>query len=359
MTGSRHTNAPAPARRTSSRAKGAQDENARPAKKAASNAPKDLAERIAGHIDPYGDEMETKFNVEGSAQQEVVFLRQNHDLAEQTIREQEAANAALLKELADLKARFGADRTNQDPRSRANSVDHDQLSEELANAKAANAALKKQVQTLTAKSAANSNDDGNIGMVPRPAGSAGNNFNIQNAMGLGHNAEDRERYLAVMRNMRDITLQAGINWEQPWAKTSAAAKENLFAVARERHPILKRYVNDWATEELVKQYIKNKRRRAYQKGWLETPAQYAYLKANSAKRDPSAPRGSRTNAKADRAAVRTAKKVASKKKEATRKKSGSRKAKKLVVQDDDDDDSMSDGAGPSRQDDEDDVDEGD
>ncbi|KAJ6538262.1 hypothetical protein DFH09DRAFT_893741, partial [Mycena vulgaris] len=104
--------------------------------------------------------------------------------------------------------------------------------------------------------------------IPRPAGSAGNNFNIQDAMGLGQNEKDRELYKALMRNTRDLVLQAGINWELAWAKTPAEAKAKLYAVARERHPILKRYVNDWATEELVKQYIKNKRRHGYRKGWL-------------------------------------------------------------------------------------------
>jgi hypothetical protein len=50
--------------------------------------------------------------------------------------------------------------------------------------------------------------------------------------------------------------------------------------AHKWHPILKRYENDWATEELVKQYIKNKRRHGYRKGFLERPAQYGYLKTN-------------------------------------------------------------------------------
>lgn len=59
--------------------------------------------------------------------------------------------------------------------------------------------------------------------------------------------------------------------------------------ARERHPILKKYMHDWATEELVKQYVKNKRKNGYNKGWLEVPEKYAYLKDNSSKRG-TAPR---------------------------------------------------------------------
>lgn len=82
--------------------------------------------------------------------------------------------------------------------------------------------------------------------------------------------------------------------------------------AREKHPILERYVNDWATEEIIKQFTKNKRRRCYQKNWLEVPEKYAYLKNNSAKRDPSASRKRRTVAAAPKK-VAIAKKAAKKK----------------------------------------------
>ncbi|KAJ7114645.1 hypothetical protein C8R43DRAFT_1156415 [Mycena crocata] len=110
-------------------------------------------------------------------------------------------------------------------------------------------------------------------------------------MGLCRNEKDHEMYKALMRNVRDLTHQAGVNWELPWAKTPADVKAKLFAVARRCHPIFKWYVNDWATEEPVKQYIKNKCCNAYKNGSLEAPAEYAYLKSNSAKRDPSAHRG--------------------------------------------------------------------
>jgi hypothetical protein len=110
--------------------------------------------------------------------------------------------------------------------------------------------------------------------------------------------------------------------------------------ARERHPILKCYENDWATAELVKQYIKNMCCHGYRKGFLEHLAQDDYLKTNSAKRNPSAPRGPRV-------AVRQSKKVAEKK--AAAKAKGKSKAKprtKQVVEDDDE--SMSDEPGLSR-----------
>ncbi|KAJ6622204.1 hypothetical protein B0H10DRAFT_1944808 [Mycena sp. CBHHK59/15] len=92
------------------------------------------------------------------------------------------------------------------------------------------------------------------------------------------------------RNMHDLVHQAGINWELPWAETPAEAKGKLFAVARDRHPILERFHNDWATEEMVKQYIANRRNTAYRRGDLEVPEKYNQT-------GPSAPRGRKAKVK--------------------------------------------------------------
>lgn len=113
------------------------------------------------------------------------------------------------------------------------------------------------------------------------------------------------------RHIHELTLNARINWEVPWAQIPAQDKVSLYQVvriyqvmvrhgadnleipkARERHPILGQYVNDWATEELVKQYIKNKRKHAYAKRYIDVPDKYNYLKHNASKRS-TAPRASR------------------------------------------------------------------
>ncbi len=54
---------------------------------------------------------------------------------------------------------------------------------------------------------------------------------------------------------------------------------------REKNPLLKRFENDWASEAMVRQYLKNKRKRAYEQGALEVPDKYKYLKANAGMRD--------------------------------------------------------------------------
>jgi hypothetical protein len=55
-------------------------------------------------------------------------------------------------------------------------------------------------------------------------------------------------------------------------------------------PFLARFINDWATEDLVKQFMKNRRENHYRKGWLDVPEKYAHLKANAQKRNQGASR---------------------------------------------------------------------
>ena len=50
-------------------------------------------------------------------------------------------------------------------------------------------------------------------------------------------------------------------------------------------PFLERFINDWAIEDLVKQFVKNRRSNHYRKGWLDVPEKYGHLKANAQKHD--------------------------------------------------------------------------
>jgi hypothetical protein len=50
-------------------------------------------------------------------------------------------------------------------------------------------------------------------------------------------------------------------------------------------PFLERFINDWAIEDIVKQFMKNRRSNHYRKGWLDVPEKYGHLKANAQKRD--------------------------------------------------------------------------
>lgn len=60
---------------------------------------------------------------------------------------------------------------------------------------------------------------------------------------------------------------------------------------------LERYEQDWATEGLARQYMKNRRNYNYRQGRLDVPENYQYLKDNAAKRS-DAPRGNTHKRKA-------------------------------------------------------------
>lgn len=53
---------------------------------------------------------------------------------------------------------------------------------------------------------------------------------------------------------------------------------------------MQRMENDWATQALARQYMKNRRSRAYLKGTLERPEGYDHLKNNAARRSISGSR---------------------------------------------------------------------
>ena len=58
-----------------------------------------------------------------------------------------------------------------------------------------------------------------------------------------------------------------------------------------RIPIIQRYENHWATREAAQRTASGWRKDAYSRGEATPPSKYAYNAANSAKRNPAAPRG--------------------------------------------------------------------
>jgi len=58
-----------------------------------------------------------------------------------------------------------------------------------------------------------------------------------------------------------------------------------------------RYEQDWATEGLARQYLKNKRSYNYRQGLIDVPDKYQYLRGNAAQRS-EAPRGNAHKRKA-------------------------------------------------------------
>ncbi|KAJ7819664.1 hypothetical protein B0H13DRAFT_2378202 [Mycena leptocephala] len=100
-----------------------------------------------------------------------------------------------------------------------------------------NAELRRLLAAARGGAEAPTDDGPGAGSVPRPAGST---FNIQDAMGLGKGSRNRENYKTTQRYLRDLTLQAGVNWEKLWSEVTAETKGKMFAVARNKHLILER-----------------------------------------------------------------------------------------------------------------------
>ncbi|KAI9451572.1 hypothetical protein BJY52DRAFT_1226577 [Lactarius psammicola] len=71
------------------------------------------------------------------------------------------------------------------------------------------------------------------------------------------------------RLVRDLLGEAGVNWELPWSEVSAVKKAKLYQTAREEAPFLKKFANDWPTQMLAMQLMKNKRGHSYHRGYLE------------------------------------------------------------------------------------------
>ncbi|KAF8262476.1 hypothetical protein EI94DRAFT_1704735 [Lactarius quietus] len=86
------------------------------------------------------------------------------------------------------------------------------------------------------------------------------------------------------RLIRDLVAEVGINWETPWMEISAVKKVKLYQAAHEEAPFLKKFVNDWPTQALAMQLLKNRQGHSYCHGYLEVPDKYAYLKDNAAKK---------------------------------------------------------------------------
>ena len=105
-------------------------------------------------------------------------------------------------------------------------------------------------------------------------------------------------------------LNAGIDWSRPWPEVPSQEKSMLYKMVRDtpvriantlpwlsqvRHqiPYMTRFDDDWATAEIARGYASHLRSEARKNDELPLDPRYNYLTANSAKRSPDAPRGTR------------------------------------------------------------------
>ncbi|THU94656.1 hypothetical protein K435DRAFT_839781 [Dendrothele bispora CBS 962.96] len=160
-----------------------------------------------------------------------------------------------------------------------------ELRAQLAELLQKNKSLEQQLQAAPPSA--------NVDSIPRPTGTAGKDFSIQVAMNLAGSVSKDGKYKALQRCVKDLVGHARVPYDIPWKQVPVQTKSLLYEAARQDQPFLRRYQNDWATEEIAKQYLKNKRKTAYKNGWLKVSDKYTHLKQNSACRSVSGSRSSK------------------------------------------------------------------
>ncbi|KAL0059897.1 hypothetical protein AAF712_013312 [Marasmius tenuissimus] len=129
--------------------------------------------------------------------------------------------------------------------------------------------------------------------VPWPSGTAGKDFSIQVAMGLAGSEKKDLTYRGIQCRVHEFVGYARIGYEVPRKNVPAKTKADLFESLCQDQPFLAQFENDWAAEELAKQFLKNKCKNAYKHGWLVVPPKYAHLKQNAQARSSGGSRRSK------------------------------------------------------------------
>lgn len=131
------------------------------------------------------------------------------------------------------------------------------IKELLARATQAEQALVQQVQQHANAAAGGINNS--PALIPRPHGSAGDGFSLQNAMGLQN---DRVRYKAIQRMIKSLVDRAGIASMTQFRHIEPLVLGKIHRIARQREPYLARFQHNWATDEFIVMLLKSRRKTA-------------------------------------------------------------------------------------------------
>lgn len=126
---------------------------------------------------------------------------------------------------------------------------------EQAVAAAQQAAAAIAAAANQAPAAQNPPEDGDI--IPKPRGSGGSTYNVRRAMGLTH---DKPKYARCLRIVRDVALASRINWQKDYSHQDPLVLGRLFRAAQEKEPYLARFEASWATADMLKQFMRNRRK---------------------------------------------------------------------------------------------------
>ncbi|KAJ8502507.1 hypothetical protein ONZ45_g11698 [Pleurotus djamor] len=103
--------------------------------------------------------------------------------------------------------------------------------------------------------------------IPKPKGEAGDakrGFHLQSSMGLGN---DDFQFNDIQRGVRSNATKAGVDMNKPYREQDAEVLGRVFKAGRQQFPYLSnnRFAHDWPQAEILKQYMKNRRRYAAKK----------------------------------------------------------------------------------------------
>ncbi|RDX40486.1 hypothetical protein OH76DRAFT_1420649 [Lentinus brumalis] len=90
--------------------------------------------------------------------------------------------------------------------------------------------------------------------IPKPKGVAHREYRLQDAMEL-----DYDTYTSIQTGVREIAKEAGVDYSLRWRDQPLQKMADIFELARERYPELRRYAHDWATADLLKSNLRRTR----------------------------------------------------------------------------------------------------
>uniref|UniRef100_A0A5K1K4U7 Superoxide dismutase [Cu-Zn] (EC) n=1 Tax=Ganoderma boninense TaxID=34458 RepID=A0A5K1K4U7_9APHY len=89
-------------------------------------------------------------------------------------------------------------------------------------------------------------------LIPKPDEAR---FNINDAMQLS-----RQDFLTVRATIHNLVKSTQLNWHEDFRNLDPTQLGYLFKAARKEHPVLRRYVNNWATAAIARTYMQNMRK---------------------------------------------------------------------------------------------------
>ncbi|KAI0650614.1 hypothetical protein C8Q79DRAFT_395471 [Trametes meyenii] len=94
-------------------------------------------------------------------------------------------------------------------------------------------------------------------MIPKPYGTAGKHYSLREAMGL---KDDKAFYNDILDTVRNVVIQGHLDFKVGIRQQHPATLGAVYELARDAQPYLSRFINDWATAQIIIQFLANRRK---------------------------------------------------------------------------------------------------